>query len=137
MSSLGSFSYHLQEQLHKLLSNGCDTLVQKELGRSIGLLACVLTEQTEIRRYPSLPFDEPVGSHVKLYCPTCDAKSGTSGNGDIACCCCSSSSSSGSGSGSGSGSSSGSGSGSGSSSGSGSGSNNSNNNNIHEKITRF
>ena len=72
LSSLGSFSFHLiTEFLPGLLS--CGEAVQHEIAKVIGSLACVLTENTVIRKLKDeLSFDDPVCSSITFLCPDCD-----------------------------------------------------------------
>ena len=73
LSSLGSYSFHLiTDILPGLLS--CGEAVQEEIGKVIGSLACVLTENTMIKKLKNeLPFDHPVCSSITFLCPDCDS----------------------------------------------------------------
>lgn len=72
LSSLGSFSFHLiTDIIPGLLS--CGEAVQVEIAKVIGSLACVLTENTVIKKLKEqLPFDDPVSSSITFLCPDCD-----------------------------------------------------------------
>ena len=72
MCSLGSFSFNLiSGVLPGLLS--CGEAVQVEIAKVIGSLACVLTENTVIRKLKEeLSFDGPVCSCITFLCPDCD-----------------------------------------------------------------
>ena len=44
-----------------------------EIGKVIGSLACILTENTVIRKLKEeLSFDDPVCSSITFHCPDCD-----------------------------------------------------------------
>lgn len=72
LCSLGSFSFHLiSDVLPGLLS--CGEAVQVEIAKVIGSLACVLTENTVIKKLKEeLSFDGPVCSCITFLCPDCD-----------------------------------------------------------------
>ena len=72
LCSLGSFSFHLiSDVLPGLLS--CREAVQVEIAKVIGSLACVLTENTVIRKLKEeFSFDGPVCSGITFLCPDCD-----------------------------------------------------------------
>jgi len=72
LCSLGSFSFHLiSDVLPGLLS--CGEAVQEEIAKVIGSLACILTENTVIRKLKEqLSFDDPVCSSITFLCPDCD-----------------------------------------------------------------
>lgn len=72
LCSLGSFSFHLiPDVLPGLLS--CGEAVQVEIAKVIGSLACILTENTVIRKLKrALSFDDPVCSNITFLCPDCD-----------------------------------------------------------------
>ena len=49
-------------------------VVQEEIARVIGSLACVLTENTVIRKLDkNLCFDDPVCNSITFVCPDCDS----------------------------------------------------------------
>ena len=52
----------------------CGTLVLEELGRSLGPLTCVLTEQTEVLIKRDAAFRSPVCVTSVLCCPVCDSE---------------------------------------------------------------
>lgn len=71
LCSLGSFSYSLvPDNLQKLLTMG--PLVQKQIGKALGPLACVLTEHSLVKKWISPDMLRPIGSCISLYCPVCD-----------------------------------------------------------------
>ena len=73
LCSLGSFSFHLMtDVLPGLMTAG--TAVQEEIAKVIGSLACVLTENTVVRKMKDgLCFDESVCNGITLLCPDCDS----------------------------------------------------------------
>ena len=78
LSSLGSFSFNsIPDYLKKCLN--CGVLVLEEVGRSLGSLACVLTEHTEVVRRVDASFNKPVCETSVLFCPVCDNGGNTKG----------------------------------------------------------
>ncbi|RMX47129.1 hypothetical protein pdam_00018677 [Pocillopora damicornis] len=73
LSSLGSYSFHLINNiLPGLLS--CGEGVQVEIAKTIGSLACVLTENTVIKKLRNeLPFHKSISSSITFLCPDCDS----------------------------------------------------------------
>ncbi|KAK3744393.1 hypothetical protein QZH41_012155, partial [Actinostola sp. cb2023] len=75
LCSLGSFSYSLvPDNLQKLLSMG--SVIQKQVGKALGPLACVLTEHALVKRWVSPYKATPLGRCIGLYCPVCDKNGG-------------------------------------------------------------
>ena len=61
----------ISDVLPELLPSG--EAVQVEIAKVIGSLACVLTENTVIRKLKEeLSFDDPVCSCITFLCPDCD-----------------------------------------------------------------
>ena len=73
LSSLGSYSFHLINNiLPGLLS--CGEGVQVEIAKTIGSLACVLTENTVIKKLKNeLPFHKSISGSITFLCPDCDS----------------------------------------------------------------
>ncbi|XP_068737355.1 serine/threonine-protein kinase ATR-like isoform X2 [Montipora capricornis] len=76
LSSLGSFSYHMVTDVlpGHIAAN---PLVQEEIAKIIGPLACVLTDNTVITKLKSdLSFDKSVCESITVICPDCDSVAG-------------------------------------------------------------
>lgn len=74
LSSLGSFSFHLMTDILPgiMTANGA---IQEEIAKIIGPLACVLTDNTVIRKMNSdLCFDDAVCNSITFLCPDCDSE---------------------------------------------------------------
>ncbi|XP_022800792.1 serine/threonine-protein kinase ATR-like [Stylophora pistillata] len=73
LSSIGSYAFHLiNNVLPGMLS--CGEAVQVEIAKTIGSLACVLTENTVIKKLKNeLPFQHSISSSIACLCPDCDS----------------------------------------------------------------
>ena len=74
LSSLGSFSFHLMTDILPGVMNASGA-IQEEIAKIIGPLACVLTDNTVIRKMNNdLCFDDAVCNIVTFLCPDCDSE---------------------------------------------------------------
>ena len=74
LSSLGSFSFHLMTDILPgvMTARGA---IQEEIAKIIGPLACVLTDNTVIRKMNNdLCFDDAVCNSIAFLCPDCDSE---------------------------------------------------------------
>ena len=74
LSSLGSFSFHLMTDILPgvITASGA---IQEEIAKIIGPLACVLTDNTVIRKMNNdLCFDGAVCNSITFLCPDCDSE---------------------------------------------------------------
>ena len=73
LSSLGSFSFHLMTDiLPEVMTDG--GAIQEEIARVIGSLACVLTDNTVIRKLKvDLCFYDAACNSITFCCPDCDS----------------------------------------------------------------
>ena len=73
----------MTDALPGLLSSG--SAVQEEIAKVVGYLACVLTENTVIKKVKDEPcFDEAVCNGVTFVCSDCDSDAATK-KGDLHC----------------------------------------------------
>ena len=74
LSSLGSFSFHLMTNILPGVMSAAGA-IQEEIAKIIGPLACVLTDNTVIRKMNNyLCFDEAVCNSITFLCPDCDSE---------------------------------------------------------------
>ena len=74
LSSLGSFSFHLMTDILPGVMTASGA-IQEEIAKIIGPLACVLTDNTVIRKMNNdLCFDDAVCNSVTFLCPDCDSE---------------------------------------------------------------
>ena len=74
LSSLGSFSFHLMTNILPGVMTASGA-IQEEIAKIIGPLACVLTDNTVIRKMNNdLCFDDAVCNSITFLCPDCDSE---------------------------------------------------------------
>ena len=74
LSSLGSFSFHLMTDILPGVMTASGA-IQEEIAKIIGPLACVLTDNTVIRKMNNdLCFDDAVCNSITFLCPDCDSE---------------------------------------------------------------
>ena len=74
LSSLGSFSFHLMTDILPGVMSASGA-IQEEIAKIIGPLACVLTDNTVIRKMNNdLCFDDAVCNSITFLCPDCDSE---------------------------------------------------------------
>ena len=74
LSSLGSFSFHLMTNILPGVMSAAGA-IQEEIAKIIGPLACVLTDNTVIRKMNNdLCFDDAVCNSITFLCPDCDSE---------------------------------------------------------------
>ena len=74
LSSLGSFSFHLMTNILPGVMTASGA-IQEEIAKIIGPLACVLTDNTVVRKMNNdLCFDDAVCNSITFLCPDCDSE---------------------------------------------------------------
>ena len=74
LSSLGSFSFHLMTDILPGVMTASGA-IQEEIAKIIGPLACVLTDNTVVRKMNNdLCFDDAVCNSITFLCPDCDSE---------------------------------------------------------------